>query len=76
MSIYSIIIILILLMVTVLWLNRSQKSYEALETPTRIRRWRDSVPKDNALGGEATLRQEQDDWWDRSYNSGQGFQLG
>jgi len=52
------------------------ESLDNTPSPIRLQRWRASVPNNNALGGQDTLRQVQDDWWDRAYNSGQGFQLG
>ena len=65
---YIIIIILVLIL---LYLN--QKTEYQSDPPTRIKRWRDSVPKE-IMPGEP--RQEQDDWWEKNYNSGIGFVLG
>lgn len=74
---YAIVLLTILIISWYFDIFKFYESYYDANSvkPIRLRRWRDSVPTNNALGGSDTLRQVQDDWWDRAYNSGRGFQL-
>ncbi len=64
-------IILLIIVIIIIYMFWNRAEYSA-DPPIRIRRWRSSVS--NNMPGEP--RQVQDDWWDKSYNSGIGFQLG
>jgi len=64
--------IIIIILVLVLFWYLTKKAEHQNGPPIRIKRWRDSVPK-GIMPGEP--RQEQDDWWDKNYNSGIGFTL-